>query len=58
MSRIASIKLYIDADAFEAECNEPLEDGLLEILGSIINDELACYTMGYSGWAVGWETKP
>jgi len=55
---LGEIKIVIDPEAFEAETGEPLSDELLELLGAIVNDEVACYTMGYSGWQAGWCLTP
>lgn len=49
----ATITLYIDPDAFEEECGEPLTRDMLYTLGTQVNRD-AQTIGGYEGWITDW----
>jgi hypothetical protein len=44
--------LYFDPEAYADEGGEPLTDERLHEMGHLLNDEVASFYLGYSGWRI------
>lgn len=55
--QLASVRLYFDPEAFEAESGEPLNNAMLYWLGKLL-EEQACSMYGYEGVQSGWYSCP
>lgn len=53
--RLATIKLVIDADAFEAEANEPLTDHMLQWCALLVSEQTSALC-GCTAIESGWVT--
>ena len=53
--KVASLTLYFDPVAYEAEVGEPFSEDMLNDFGRDLNEQ-AAHFCGYEGWQAGWVT--
>jgi hypothetical protein len=57
MRKQGFITLYFDAEGFEKESGEPMDDAMLRDFGRDMNQQ-AVHLFGYEGWITGWTNIP